>query len=348
MVGTYFLGNGAFETREMVFAPLGEDDVLVRVAACGVCGTDVHIYHGDKGSAEVHPPVVLGHEIAGVVEKVGGRVDTVAVGDHVAVDPNIYCGKCRPCRVGKKQLCKHLSAVGVTRDGGFAEYCVAPQNQCFVVDGCIPLEQAAMSEPLACCIHGADLAGIRPGDMVCVIGGGAIGLIMAQLAKLSGAAKVVLSEPGERRREAALEVGADAVIDPASEKIADRFAEITGVEGADVVIECVGNTKATESAFAVAGPGATVVLFSVPKSGSTYPVSLDDMYHKELTIKGSMINPDTFERAVELLNSGRLNLKPLITHAFPVAQLKEAILMQQSGEAVKVVVKPQIAEAQVL
>lgn len=331
-----------FETKEMTFPPLGEEDVLVRVIACGVCGTDVHIYHGDKGSAEVHPPVVLGHELSGIVEQIGSNVSSVAVSDHVAIDPNIYCGSCRPCRIGKKQLCEHLSAIGVTRDGGFAEYCVAPQGQCFKVNASLPLEQAAMAEPLACCLHGIDRASIRPGSVVCIIGGGAIGLIIAQLAKLSGASKVVVSEPNGLRRKVALDVGVDAVINPMSEDVSVRFRELTGVEGADCVIECVGNTVATGQAMAVAGPGATVVLFSVPKVGSTYPVSLEDMYHKELTVTGSLINPDTFERAIELLNEGRVNLKPIITHAFPVDQLKEAIMMQQSSESIKVIVKPGI------
>ncbi len=342
MRGTYFLGDGQFETREMTFSPLADEEVLVRVSACGVCGTDVHIYHGDKGSAEVRPPVVLGHEISGVVEKVGAKVNTVAAGDHIAVDPNIYCGKCRPCRMGKKQLCTDLTAVGVTRNGGFADYCVVPQSQCFRIDKKIPLEQAAMAEPLSCCLHGIDLANIRTGSMVCVIGGGAIGLIMAQLARMSGAACVVVSEPNALRRKVAMETGADAVIDPVHEEIASRFKELTGVDGADTVIECVGNTVATGQAFQVAGAGATVLLFSVPKAGTFHPLSLDDMYHKELTVVGSMINPDTFERAVELLNGGRLNLGPVITHAFPIDQLKEAILMQMSEESIKVVVKPEI------
>ncbi len=344
MKGTFFLGDGLFETRELHLPELQDDEVLIRVAACGVCGTDVHICHGDKGSAEVHPPVVLGHELSGIVEKIGAGVHTVAVSDHVAVDPNIYCGSCRPCRMGKKQLCTNLQAVGVTRNGGFAEYCIAPQAQCFRIKETVPLEEAAMAEPLACCLHGIDRAGIQAGSAVCVVGGGAIGLIMVQLARLSGASQVILSEPNELRRQAAMEVGADGVIDPVHEKIAERFQELTGIEGADVVIECVGSTIATEQAFAVAGMGATVLLFSVPKTGTFHQLSLDDMYHKELNVAGSLINPDTFERAVELLNGGRLNLKPVITHAFPVNQVKEAIQMQTSQESIKVLVKPELKE----
>ena len=128
MKGTYFLGNQAFETRELPGHDLAADEVLIRVAACGVCGTDVHIYHGDKGSADVIPPVILGHELAGVVEAIGDKVDSLTVGDHVAIDPNIYCGECHYCRKGKKQLCTNLFAIGVNRDGGFADHCYAPPS----------------------------------------------------------------------------------------------------------------------------------------------------------------------------------------------------------------------------
>ena len=126
MKGAFFLGNREFEVRDMEKRPLAADEVRIRVMACGVCGTDVHIYHGEAGSAEVTPPVVLGHEYAGIVEEVGADVKGLAPGDHVAVDPNIYCGACTPCRDGKKQFCEHLQALGVTRDGGFAQYSAAP------------------------------------------------------------------------------------------------------------------------------------------------------------------------------------------------------------------------------
>ena len=131
MKGAFFLGNREFEVRDMEKRPLAADEVRIRVMACGVCGTDVHIYHGEVGSAEVTPPVVLGHEYAGIVEEVGADVKGLVPGDHVAVDPNIYCGACTPCRDGKKQFCEHLQALGVTRDGGFAQYSAAPAAQCF-------------------------------------------------------------------------------------------------------------------------------------------------------------------------------------------------------------------------
>lgn len=343
MKGTYFLGaqkTPKFEVRDMKFAPLGEHEVLVKNMACGICGTDVHIYHGEAGSADVTPPVVLGHEFSGIVMETGEAVTTVNVGDHVAMDPNLYCGKCLPCRMGKKQNCEHLSALGVTRDGGFAEYAVCPESQCFVVNKEIDFDVAAMAEPLACVVHGIDQAAIRPGQAVLVIGGGTIGLLMVQMAKISGASTVMLSEPVEMRRKIGLEIGADAVIDPLNEDVREKIREICGRDGADVVIECVGKPFAVEQAFYTAGFGATLLLFSVPAMDATVALPLFDVYKKELRILGSMINPDTHQRAVNLINGHCLEIKKLITHAYDLEHLDEAIHMQMSSESIKVMVHP--------
>lgn len=340
MKASYFLGDKKFEVREVSVPEIGEQDVLVRVAACGVCGTDVHIYHGSKGSTDVKPPVVLGHELSGVVEKTGSQVTTVKPGDHVTIDPNIYCGKCHFCQIGKKQMCENLYAIGVNRDGGFAQYCVAPETQCYQLEKEVPLKYGAMTEPLACCVHGIDRAKIRQGDTVCVIGGGAIGLLMIQLAKLSGASKVILSEPVAMRREIGKKVGAWETIDPIHENIKERLKELLGTEGVDVVIECVGTPIAAEQAFLAADKGGTILLFSVPKPESSYSLHLEEVFQKELTILGSMINPDTHGRAAALINSGVLKLEPIITHSYSVEQLEEAILMQQSAESIKVIVEP--------
>ncbi len=340
MKATYFLGEKKFEVRELPVSEVRETDVLIRVAACGICGTDVHIYHGSKGSTDVKPPVVLGHEFAGTVEKVGDKVTSVKPGDHVTVDPNRYCGTCHFCQMGKKQMCENLYAIGVNRDGGFAEYCLVPESQCYQLDKQVPLKYGAMTEPLACCIHGIDKANIQPGQTVCVIGGGAIGLLMIQLAKISGASKVILSEPVEMRRQIGMEVGAFGTIDPIHEDIKEQLNQLLGTKGADVVIECVGTPAAAEQAFLAADKGATILLFSVPKPDSTYHLHLEDVFQKELTIVGSMINPDTHGRAAALINSGVLKLEPIITHSFPVEQVEDAILAQQSAETIKVIVEP--------
>ena len=197
-----------------------------------------------------------------------------------------------------------------------------------------------MAEPLACCLHGIDRAEIRPGDTVCVIGGGAIGLMMVQLARMSGASRIVLSELVSYRREIGLQLGADHAVDPTAVPLPQQLQQLLGTAGADIVIECVGNTIATAQAMAAAKPGATILLFSVPKTGTVHPLSLDDVYQKELRIVGSKINPDTHQRAVDLINSGRLQFAPLITHSYPVEQTEAAILRQMADDSIKVVVEP--------
>ena len=335
MKASRFLGNKTFAVADLPTPHAGPGELVLRNQVCGVCGTDVHIYHGEPGSADVNPPVVLGHEYSGEVVEVGEGVTGFAVGDHVTVDPNIYCGHCAYCQNGKKQLCPSMEAIGVTRDGGFAQYSRIPASQAFKLEPTVPWEAAAMAEPLACCLHGIDLAGIQVGDKVCVVGGGAIGLLMVQLAKLSGASQIVLSEPNEKRRQVGLQLGANAALDPTRTDAQEAFAQVLD-GGANVVIECVGNVPAVKSAFQFAGKGATVLLFSVPKVDATFDLPLFDVYKKELTIKGSFVNPDTHARAVALINSGKVDFGPIITHRFPLDQLPEAIAMQMSDASIKV------------
>lgn len=341
MIGAYFLGNQCIETRPLVLPEPGEGQVLVKVSACGVCGTDVHIYHGGKGSAEVVPPVILGHEFSGHIVKLGSGVTGLEEGQLITVDPNIYCGKCRPCRQGQKQMCHHMRAVGVNMDGGFADYCLVPYAQCVPVPEGTDPELAALAEPLACCLHGIDRVGIRPGENVLIIGGGTIGQIMLQLARLAGAAKVVLSEPVEIRRELAVRLGADAAIDPLREDLPRRLSELLSRDGADVVIECVGNPRTSAQAIDAAAGCGRVMLFGVPNPDAVLQTKMHPIFQKELTIMGSFVNPDTHSRAVALLSSGQLKLKELITHRFPVSQLEEAIKMQTGTQSIKVLVKPE-------
>lgn len=335
-----FLGKEKLETELRELPEIQENEILVQVMAAGICGTDVHIYNGEKGSADVNPPVVLGHEFAGKVVKTGSGITQFREGDKVTVDPNIYCGKCGPCRNGKKQLCENLRAIGVNQDGGFEQYCVVPEQQAFLLNDDVDYEEGAMTEPVVCCLHGIENIEIKEGDTVCVVGGGAIGLIMVQLAKLRGAAKVVLSEPVEMRRKIALAIGADGAVNPMQGDLLDQIEAAVGTRQIDVVIECVGRTIAVEQAFAIAGKGASILLFSVPQEDAIFGLKLFDVYKKELKIYGSFINPDTHFRAAQLINSGRLNLKPLITHRYDLEHVADAIKKQMQNDSIKVVVLP--------
>jgi 2-desacetyl-2-hydroxyethyl bacteriochlorophyllide A dehydrogenase len=233
-----------------------------------------------------------------------------------------------------------MEAFGVTKDGGFAEYNIVPASQAYLLNPDLDIEAGAMAEPLACCIHGIDLAGIKTGDTVLIIGGGAIGLLMVQLAKLSGAARVILSEPVEMRRKTAIDLGADGAFDPLSNSPAEELKKLTGRDCADVIIECAGNNSAIKNAFDCAAKGATILLFSVPAQDAVYDVPLFDIFKKELTIKGSFVNPDTHARAVELLNTKKVNVAPIITHRFGINDLEKAIKCQTNTESIKVLLTP--------
>ena len=334
MRAAVYHGVGEIEIMERPMPVPGPGDVLVRVAACGVCGTDHHIYHGEFAT---RPPLIIGHEYAGVVEAVGEGVTDLAPGMQVAIDPNISCGICRPCRRGQVHMCRNLMALGVDMDGGFAEYSLTPRAQCYRLPEGVSLLVGAMVEPVACCVHGIDLSGICAGDTVAVIGGGAIGQILAQLARLQGAGLLVLSDPVASRREMALRLGADAVLDPTADEPLAAGGALEG--GADVVIEAVGSARTTAQAIDWAAPGATVLWFGVTPPGDTVPVEPNRVFEKELTIRGARINPHTHERALALLASGRVTVEALITQQIFLEALPD-LLADGAPDQIKTVVSP--------
>lgn len=333
MRAAVFYGPGDLRIEERENPQVGAGEVLVEVLACGICGTDRHIYHGEF---DARPPVVPGHEYTGRVVEVGGGVGDLAVGDHIAVDPNIHCGACRSCRRGEIHLCENGLALGVDMDGGFAELAVVPRRQCYRLASRVPPLEGALTEPLACCVHGIDLADVGVGDRVAVIGGGLIGQMLAQLARLRGAGYVVLSDPILARREMAMSMGADAVVDPTD---SDPLEGTSLIKGADVVIEAVGSTETAAQAIDWAAPGGTIVWFGVAPPGETVEVEPNLVFRKELSIKGSLINPHTHERALALLTSGQMDVRPLITRTIDLEALPQ-MLSQGPGEEIKTVVTP--------
>jgi threonine dehydrogenase-like Zn-dependent dehydrogenase len=234
----------------------GPDQVLVRVMACGICGTDRHIARGEYPAAL---PVTLGHEICGMVVQHGSRAAPEALEDGtlVAIDPNIACGACAPCQRGDSCLCERRVAIGVDVEGGLAEYVVVPRSQIYALPPSVPPTWGALCEPLACCLHALDLAAIKPGASVVVVGGGVTGQLMVQLARLAGAGCVLLVTRQEVRRRLAERLGATASIDPTR---VDIIWEVAGPEGllpggADVAIECVGSTTTFEQCFSLVRRG---------------------------------------------------------------------------------------------
>ncbi|MGI8826744.1 MAG: zinc-dependent alcohol dehydrogenase family protein [Chloroflexota bacterium] len=290
----------------------GSGEVVVRVRVCGVCGTDRHILRGEYPAKL---PVTLGHEFAGTVAAAGPDVSLQA-GLPVAVNPNISCGRCRECRCGDVALCRNRVALGVDVDGGLAQYAVVPASQLYPIPPDMSMAHGALCEPLACCLHGLDMAGIEPGMSVAVLGGGVIGQLMVQLARLAGANTVVLATRQASRRALAESLGATATTNPDS---ADTVAVISGSQGiapggVDVVLECAGTVTTFEQAVHLARRGGTILIFGVAPQEAVAAISPFDVFSRELRIFGSYLNPLTHGRAVELAAAGSLSLDPLITH----------------------------------
>lgn len=318
---------------------LGE--VVIKVIACGICGTDVHIFHGDEGAAPTPAGTVLGHEFAGVVEAIGDGVKCVAVGDRVCVDPNKLCNECYYCKSGIGHFCEDMIGIGTTVNGGFSEYCVVPESQVYKIADTTTFEMAAMTEPVACCVHGIDMCDISCGDTVAVIGGGMIGLIMLQLAKISGAGKLILIEPVEEKREIGKKLGADICIDPINEDVKMILAE-NNIHRVSTVIECVGKIGTIEQAIEIAGKKSTVMMFGLTAPDESLSIKPFDVFKKEIVLKASYINPYTQRRALELIDNGKIDISSMISAVEPLEKLPEILSNPALRAKGKVIINPQM------
>ena len=340
MKSAVFYGKHDLRVEEHEMPKVGPKDVLIQVKACGVCGTDVHIYEGDKGAAEVTPPTILGHEFSGVIAEVGSEVTNYKAGDRVCIDPNCYCGACEPCRNGVVHYCEHMIGYGTTVNGGFAEYCAVNERQVYKLGDNTSFEQGAMTEPVACCLHGMDMCEIRPGHQVVVIGGGMIGLLMLQLSRLAGAAKVALLEPVESKREVGKKLGADICIDPIHEDVKARLKEV-GMTWVNTFIECVGRPSTIEQAIDIAGNKAVVMMFGLTKPDETISVKPFEIFRKELVLKASYINPYTQKRALDLIDSGRLDVSSMVYEVADLDELADILSNPELRAKGKYIISPE-------
>ena len=340
MKSAVFYGKHDLRVEEHEMPKVGPKDVLIQGQACGVCGTDVHIYEGDKGAAEVTPPTILGHEFSGVIAEVGSEVTNYKAGDRVCIDPNCYCGACEPCRNGVVHYCEHMIGYGTTVNGGFAEYCAVNERQVYKLGDNTSFEQGAMTEPVACCLHGMDMCEIRPGHQVVVIGGGMIGLLMLQLSRLAGAAKVALLEPVESKREVGKKLGADICIDPIHEDVKARLKE-EGMTWVNTVIECVGRPSTIEQAIDIAGNKAVVMMFGLTKPDETISVKPFEIFRKELVLKASYINPYTQKRALDLIDSGRLDVSSMVYEVADLDELADILSNPELRAKGKYIISPE-------
>jgi len=293
----------------------GSKECLVKVLACGICGTDRHIYHGQYPSTK---PVILGHEFGGVIEEVGPD-SKFKVGQIVSVDPNIVCGECVDCKAGRTAFCPGLTALGVNINGGLAEYVLTPERQIYPVRNDLNPLHLAFIEPLACSIRGVDLANLKGGERVAILGGGVIGLLVVQLAKLAGASEIVLITRQKFRRDVALKIGATRVIDPNSEDVN------TSVKNMDVTFECAGAVETFKQSQNITRRGGSVIVLGLTASDATLEINPFNVVVNELRIQGSFLNPLTQGRAAELVESGKLNLDILISKVVDLAGV-QAIL----------------------
>lgn len=337
MKAAVYHGPGDLRVEEVPVRKLKDNEVKIQVKYCGICGTDIHIFHGDGGCCDVTPPLVPGHEFSGVVAEVGAGVKTVKVGDRVTGDPNDMCGECYFCKNGMQHFCKNNIGIGTTVDGGFAEYVIMREKQVYKVSDELSFIEAAMAEPISCCLHGIDLCNIKAGDTVLVMGGGPIGMIMMQLAKNAGASKVIMSEPVEEKREQALKLGATKTIDPLHEDVEAVLAEYC--ENVNVVIECVGNVHTQADAVRFAGKGATIMYFGLAAPEESFPIRPDDIFKKELHITSSYINPYSFERAIQILESGTVELESLITNVVPLDNIADVFTKPEYRRTGKVMIQ---------
>ena len=327
-------GVGRLGVAEEDAPEAAKGESLVRVGAVGLCGSDLHWYTGGGiGDAVLARPLVLGHEVAGVAESgpYAGRL--------VALDPAVPCGRCAICLEGHRNLCPQVRFAGHgSTDGGLRELIAWPDAQLHPLPQAMSAADATVLEPLGVAVHAMDLAHVRLGGSVTVVGCGPIGLLLVQLARAAGAGRVVVVEPLAHRREAALRCGADAALDPAEVAAEGMFASGLGPPGADVVLEVVGSPEAVELAVRAARPGGRVALVGIPDEDvTTFPASI--ARRKGLTLAVVRRMKEVYPRAIELVERGVVEVSSLVTHRFPLEDVAGAFRLAAAREGLKVVVE---------
>jgi L-gulonate 5-dehydrogenase len=312
------------------------EEILVKVKAAGICGSDLHIYHGTSPVATY--PRVIGHEFVGEIVKVGSKVEDLNVGDHVVVDPVVSCGECYPCSIGRNNVCASVKVRGVHVDGGFAEYVVLPKTSVYKISDELSWEEAALIEPFTIAAQVADRGGITEKDSVLIMGAGPIGLVILQVVKKIGA-KCMVADLIDKRLELAKEIGADMVINSSKQDVSEIvFAETNGL-GVTVAVEAVGLPELFEKVIKITAPAGRIVVLGFVDKPSQIPEL--EITKKELDVRGSRLHTNKFPQVVKWFNNRELNPKPLISHVFHFTEIKEAInlIENNSTDTCKVVLR---------
>jgi threonine dehydrogenase-like Zn-dependent dehydrogenase len=347
MLAAVYRGPEDIRLEQRPTPEIGPGEALLRVTAASICGTDMRILHGAHrkyGEGTVRIP---GHEVVGEIAAVGDDVGGLEIGQTVFVAPNMGCGRCRQCLSGNNNLCADYQAVGVTMDGGFAEYMRIPaaavsQGNVMPLNPGTPHAVAALAEPFACVLRGQDAVGVRAGDVVVVAGVGPIGAMHIMLARLQGAARIIASDMNCNRLALAPSFGADRTVDPDHESLLDVVMAETGGQGADVVIIAAPAHKVFEQSLRIAALGGRINFFGgLPKDRPDITLDANLVHYKELKVTGTTAcSTDDCRRAAAIIDSGRVDLAPLVQARYPLTQIHAAFAAAGGREAMKVVVEP--------
>lgn len=332
-----------YEVMDIEKPSCGEREILIKMRAAALCGTDKRIFTGGKTKG-IRPDSVVGHEICGEIAELGSKVEGYSVGDRVAIANVIPCGHCPACLSGRENACTNRKAIGYEFNGGFEEYvliphiCIESGNVVKLPDS-VSFEAGALIEPLACCIRGLRNVGTTFGDTVLIIGAGPIGLMHLELARASGASKIIVSELDVEKRELAKELGADRVVDGANEDLAAIIKEETEGFGVDRIVMAIGVTGLVNDTLKLAKKGGTVCLFAGFPNGKTADIDPSIIHYNELTVNGSTAyKREDYLQAAEMVKAGRIDLDAIVSARFPIADFREALELHMSGKALKVLI----------
>ena len=336
MKASQYIKAGQIEYREVPLAEPGENEIRVKVAYCGICGTDLHIFKGHM-DARVKAPQAVGHEVSGTIAAMGKNVSGFTVGQKVTVRPLDNCGECNTCKAGFTHICEKLRFLGIETSGGFAQYWTVPARLVHALPDDLPLKLAALVEPLAVACHDVRRSELKPGDYVVVNGGGPIGMLIAICARAAGG-KVTLCEINDKRLELARQLGFK-VINPLKEDSVGSVRSETGGSGADVVFEVSGSEPGARVITELARPRGTIVVVAI--FAKPVPVDLHKFFWKELRMVGARVyEARDYEQAIALTAGGTLPLKKLISKVFPLAELQNAFeFLTQTPDAMKVLIQ---------
>ncbi len=334
----YKAGHGNIELRDIPEPFPGRGEVKIKIKAASICGSDLHIYKWDIG-IPTKVPFVVGHEFSGIVTEVGDGVEGVAPGDRVTAENSRYvCGRCTCCMTGNYNLCSERKATGYAYDGGFAEYCIVPAERVHKLPDNVDFITASLSDPSACVYHAVqELTGINAGDIVLITGAGAMGLFSVQYVRSNGGIPVITGLAKDKRRlDVATTLGAAKTVNVENENPADIINEISGGEGADVVIECSGDAKAAGSALKLLRARGKFVQVGI--FGKPIEFDLDTVLYREIEVIGSFSQKYTsWKEAIKLYSQGKIVAKPLVTDILPLEEWERGFRKMFDGEAIKVV-----------